>query len=116
MARRNESEYIFADAYICSYMKDLMTKSDLIRLANCPDFDSAESLLRDFCSKLSFAISIYTLVFPEPVIPNKILVVCCESEIFFIALAWSFVSEYFLCTRTGLYFVSKYFRRVTSRG
>ena len=48
MARRNESEYIFADAYICSYMKDLMTKSDLIRLANCPDFDSAESLLRDF--------------------------------------------------------------------
>ena len=48
MALRNENDYIFADAYICSYMKNLMTKRDLVRLANCQDFESAEAVLKDF--------------------------------------------------------------------
>lgn len=48
MAIRNEDEYIFADAFIGCHVTSLMNRQDLIRLINCPDFTSSESLLREF--------------------------------------------------------------------
>ncbi len=47
MARRKESEYIFADAYIGCFVRNLMNRQELIRLASCTDFDSAEALLQE---------------------------------------------------------------------
>lgn len=47
MARRKEDEYIFANAYIGCFARDLMNRQELIRLANCSDFDAAEALLQE---------------------------------------------------------------------
>lgn len=48
MAQRTEDEYIFADAYIGCHVSDLMNKSDMVRLANCSDLPSADTLLQEF--------------------------------------------------------------------
>lgn len=48
MAKRKIQEYIFADAYICTFVRDLMGKKDMIRLASCRDLESAETVLREF--------------------------------------------------------------------
>lgn len=48
MAKRAENEYIFADAYIGSFSKNLMTKKDFMRVATSKDLDSAETILREY--------------------------------------------------------------------
>ncbi len=48
MAKRKIEEYTFADAYICSFVKNLMNKQDMARLASCKDLDAAESILQEF--------------------------------------------------------------------
>ena len=48
MAKRKENDYIFADAFIGCYVRNLMKRQDLMRLANCTDFDAAEALLQEF--------------------------------------------------------------------
>ncbi len=48
MAKRKIEEYTFADAYICSFVKNLMSKKDMMRLASCKNLDAAEAILREF--------------------------------------------------------------------
>ncbi len=48
MAKRKTYEYIFADAFIGSFSKKLMTKKDLMRVIMCKDLDAAESILREY--------------------------------------------------------------------
>lgn len=48
MAKRKETDYVFADSYIGTFSKYLMTKKDLMRVAMCKDFDSAETILREY--------------------------------------------------------------------
>ena len=39
MAKRKTEEYTFADAYIGSYTRNLMSWQDMMRLASCKDLD-----------------------------------------------------------------------------
>ena len=48
MAKRKIEEYTFADAYICTGVKNLMTKKDFMRLASAKDLEAAENILREF--------------------------------------------------------------------
>ena len=48
MAKRKTDEYIFADAYIGSFAKYLMTKKDLMRVATSKDLEGAEAILREY--------------------------------------------------------------------
>ena len=48
MAKRKTQEYIFADAYIGCFSKNLMSKKDCMRIATSRDFESAETVLREF--------------------------------------------------------------------
>ena len=48
MAVRNYDEYVFADAYITSFAKNLMSWNDMIRLASCKNLQSAETVLQEF--------------------------------------------------------------------
>lgn len=48
MAWRKYDEYTFIDAYVGSYIKNLMTKQDLMRLASCKDLPAAEAVLQEF--------------------------------------------------------------------
>lgn len=48
MAKRKTDEYIFADAYIGSFSKNLMTKKDYMRVATSKDLDAAEAILREY--------------------------------------------------------------------
>ncbi len=48
MAKRKTEEYIFADAYIGSFVKNLMNRQDMMRLASCKDLAAAESILQEF--------------------------------------------------------------------
>ncbi|WP_425755321.1 V-type ATPase subunit [Ihubacter sp. rT4E-8] len=48
MAKRKTEEYIFADAYIGSFVKNLMNRQDMMRLASCKDLAAAEGILREF--------------------------------------------------------------------
>lgn len=48
MAKRKIEEYTFADAFICSKVKNLMKRSDLLRLAACKDFEACDTLLQEF--------------------------------------------------------------------
>jgi V/A-type H+-transporting ATPase subunit C len=48
MAKRKTEEYTFAAAYICSFVKNLMTRQDLMRLASCKDLYAAEAVLQEF--------------------------------------------------------------------
>lgn len=48
MAKRKTEEYTFADAYIGSYVRNLMNWQDMMRLASCKDLDAAEAVLQEF--------------------------------------------------------------------
>ncbi|MGI6212008.1 MAG: V-type ATPase subunit [Anaerovoracaceae bacterium] len=48
MAKRSESEYIFADSYVGSNVARLMTTRDVMRVATSPDLESASVILREF--------------------------------------------------------------------
>lgn len=48
MAKRPIEDYIFADAYIGSFAKNLMNKQDLLRAANAKDLHAIEAILREF--------------------------------------------------------------------
>lgn len=48
MAKRKIEEYTFADAYIGSFVKNLMNRQDMYRLANSKDLNAAESVLMEF--------------------------------------------------------------------
>ena len=48
MAKKKIEEYTFADAYICSRVRNLLSKKDLMRLASAKDLDAAEAILREF--------------------------------------------------------------------
>ncbi|MGF6376519.1 V/A-type H+-transporting ATPase subunit C [Clostridiales Family XIII bacterium PM5-7] len=48
MAKRKIEEYTFAAAYIGSFTRNLMSKTDLMRLAACKDLPSAEAVLQEF--------------------------------------------------------------------
>lgn len=48
MAKRKTEEYTFADAYIGSYTRNLMSWQDMMRLASCKDLDAAEAVLQEF--------------------------------------------------------------------
>lgn len=48
MTKRREEEYAFADAYIGSFVKNLMTKQDLMRVAQAKDLQAIEGMLREF--------------------------------------------------------------------
>lgn len=48
MAKNKKTDYIFADAYIGSFSKNMMTKKDLMRVATCSDLDQAETVLREY--------------------------------------------------------------------
>ncbi|MGN0658672.1 MAG: V-type ATPase subunit [Emergencia sp.] len=48
MAKRKTEEYTFADAYIGSFVKNLMSRQDLMRLASCKDLQAAENILQEF--------------------------------------------------------------------
>lgn len=48
MAKRKTQEYIFADAYIGSFSKNLMNKKDYMRIATSRDVDNIETVLREF--------------------------------------------------------------------
>ena len=48
MAKLKEEAYTFADAYIGSFVKNLMSMQDLMRIASARDLDAAESILQEF--------------------------------------------------------------------
>lgn len=48
MAKRKIEEYTFADAYIGSFVRNLMSWQDMMRLASCKDLSTAESILQEF--------------------------------------------------------------------
>ncbi len=48
MAKRKIEEYTFADAYIGSFTRNLMSRKDMLRLASCKDLKSAEAVLQEF--------------------------------------------------------------------
>ena len=48
MAKRKYDEYTFADAYIGSFVKNLMNRQDMMRLASCKDLKTAEAMLQEF--------------------------------------------------------------------
>lgn len=48
MAKREHEEYTFADAYIGSFTKNLMTRQDMMRLASSKDLKAAEAVLQEF--------------------------------------------------------------------
>ena len=52
MAKREQYEYTFADAYIGSFSKNLMSRQDMMRLASFRDLKSAEAVLQEFFQKL----------------------------------------------------------------
>lgn len=45
---RTDDEYAFADAFIGCYVSKLMKWPDLVRLANCSDMTSAQTILQEF--------------------------------------------------------------------
>ncbi|MEE0741107.1 MAG: V-type ATPase subunit [Emergencia sp.] len=48
MAWRKYDEYTFVDAYVGSYVKNLMTWQDMMRVVACKDLDTAETMLQEF--------------------------------------------------------------------
>ncbi len=48
MAKRNATEYIFADSYIGNFTRYLMTRKDLMRVAASRDLDAAEAMLKEY--------------------------------------------------------------------
>ena len=48
MAKRKTEEYIFADAFIGCYVRNLMNRQDMLRLASCRDLAAAEAVLQEF--------------------------------------------------------------------
>ena len=48
MAKRKIEEYTFADAYIGSFTRNLMSRKDMMRLASCKDLKAAEAVLQEF--------------------------------------------------------------------
>ncbi len=48
MTVRKYEEYAFADAYITSFTKNLMSWNDMTRLASCKDLQAAETVLQEF--------------------------------------------------------------------
>lgn len=48
MAKRKATEYIFADAYIGTFTRHLMSHKDLMRVAGSRDLEAAEMTLREF--------------------------------------------------------------------
>lgn len=48
MAKRKTEEYIFADAYICTFVRDLMTRQDMARLASSKNLEDAGTVLAEF--------------------------------------------------------------------
>lgn len=48
MAKRKKEEFTFAAAYIGSFVKNLMSRQDMMRLASCKDLASAEAVLQEF--------------------------------------------------------------------
>lgn len=50
MAKRKIEEYTFADAYIGSFTRNLMSRKDMMRLASCKDLKAAEAVLQEFGS------------------------------------------------------------------
>ncbi len=48
MAKRKETDYIFADSYIGNFTRHLMTRKDLMRIAGSRDLEAAEAMLREF--------------------------------------------------------------------
>ena len=48
MAKRNKTEYIFADSYIGNFTRYLMTRKDLMRVAASRDLETADAVLREF--------------------------------------------------------------------
>ena len=45
---RNADDYAFADAFIGCYVSRLMKWPDLVRLANCSDLATAQTILQEF--------------------------------------------------------------------
>ena len=48
MAKRKTEEYTFANAYIGSFVRNLMNWQDMMRLASCRDLAAAENILQEF--------------------------------------------------------------------
>ncbi len=48
MAKRKTEEYIFANAFVGSFSKNLMSKKDLMRVAASKDLEAAEGILREY--------------------------------------------------------------------
>ncbi len=48
MGHRKKEDYIFADAYIGSFVRNLMSKQDLIRLVQAKDIQSVQAILQEF--------------------------------------------------------------------
>lgn len=48
MAKRKIEEYTFADAYIGSFVKNMMNWQDMMRLTSCKDLKAAEAVLMEF--------------------------------------------------------------------
>ncbi|MCQ2547683.1 MAG: V-type ATPase subunit [Clostridia bacterium] len=48
MAKKDIQDYTFASAYVTSHQKDLMTRQDLLRVANCSDFAQIEAMLQEY--------------------------------------------------------------------
>lgn len=48
MTNRKPEEYTFANAYIGSYVKEMMSQKDLNRLASCKNLNTAATILQEF--------------------------------------------------------------------
>ena len=48
MAKRSESEYVYASAYIGTLSQHMMTNRDIMRVATSKDLESAEVILREY--------------------------------------------------------------------
>lgn len=48
MAKANQYSYTFANAYIASISRNLMSKQDLLRVASAKDFQTIEAMMGDF--------------------------------------------------------------------
>ena len=48
MEKRKTEEYTFANAYIGSFVRNLMNWQDMMRLASCRDLAAAENILQEF--------------------------------------------------------------------
>ena len=48
MAKRKETEYIFASSFVGNFVGKLMSEKDIMRVATARDLDAAESILKEF--------------------------------------------------------------------